>query len=187
MKKFSLFLACCLMVIVVFAGCDSKESSDSVLLSVLNSETSFVDESGNSFLLKNYELDDTEIQAVAEKYAFIDFDGDGTNELIAHLNPDYGAYIVFRIYNGKVYGFEFAERAMLNLKKDGTFIQSSGAANNSIAGIEFEGYKYKLAEKAYEDDAEGTYRLNGEPSDDETVGKAFDEQDEKPSVNWTEI
>ena len=187
MKKFSLLLFCVSMIISLFAGCEGNASADSMLLSVLNSETSFVDESGNSVLLKNYELDDTEIQAVAEKYAFIDFDGDGTNELIAHLNTDYGAYIVFHIYNGKVYGFEFTERAMLNLKQDGTFIQSSGATNNGIAGIEFEGDKYKLTEKAYEDDAESTYRLNGDFSDGEAVGRAFDEQDEKPSVNWTEI
>ena len=187
MKKFSLFLLCVLMIIGLFAGCEGKASSDGMLLSALNSETAFIDENGNSVLLKDYKLGGTELAAVAEKYAFVDFDGDGTNELVAYLTPDYGAYIVLHIYSGKVYGFEFTERAMIDLKQDGTFIQSSGAANNEIAGIEFDGDKYKLTEKAYEDVTEATYRLNGEPSDDAAVGKAFDEQNKKPSVNWTEI
>ncbi|MGN0493438.1 MAG: hypothetical protein ACI4F7_07300 [Acutalibacteraceae bacterium] len=187
MRKVAVVLSVLLILMGVFAGCNSKASSEDILLSVLNSETDFIDENGNSVKLKDYKLDGTELTAVPEKYAFVDFDGDGANELAVHVTPDYGAYIVLHLYGGRVYGFEFNEREMIDLKQDGTFVQSSGAGFNGIAEIKFNGDKYVLTETAFADDYEGVYRLEGKPSDSKETQKVFDSQYKKSSVKWTEM
>lgn len=175
------------ILIGVFAGCKAKSSADDKLLSVLSGGTDFIDENGNSVALKDYKLDGTDLSAVAEKYTLIDFDGDGTNELAVYVTPNYGAYLVFHINGGRIYGFEFNEREMIDLKKDGTFIQSSGAEVNGIAKINFDGDKYKLTEIAFADGYEDVYRLNGKPSDADETEKIFENQDKKQGVEWTKV
>ena len=69
---------------------------------------------------------DSQIKAV--RFAVIDMDNDGIPELVLELTNGFdGAFEVLHYENGKVYGFNFVYRGMLNLSQDGTYLGSSGA------------------------------------------------------------
>lgn len=117
------------------------------LTDILNNKIPFTDETGRSVYLKNYRSEKyPDLQITPEKYATIDLDNDGVNELVLYLSPDFGLYLVFHEYNGGIYSFEFVERAMIDLKQNGSFIQSSGAAINSYVTLRFNKDKYTISE-----------------------------------------
>lgn len=117
------------------------------LTDILNNKISFTDESGKSVYLKNYRSEKyPDLQITPEKYTIIDLDNDGANELVLYLSPDFGLYLVFHEYNGVIYSFEFTERDMIDLKQDGSFIQSSSAAINSYVTLKFSKDKYTINE-----------------------------------------
>ena len=117
------------------------------LTDILNNKIPFTDESGGSVYLKNYRSEKyPDLQIAPEKYAIIDLDNDAANELVLYASPNFGLYLVFHEYNGVIYSFEFAERAMIDLKQDGSFIQSSGAAINSYVTLKFSKDKYTIKE-----------------------------------------
>ncbi len=154
-----------------------------VLLDVLNNERPFINESGESVYFKNHKPFDL-IDVVPEKYARVDFDGDGKEELIAHITPNVGAYTVFHIYNNKVYGFDFWDRELIGLKADGRFVQSGGAGLNRFVTLRFKKDKYEIIEQAYADDMKKHYRINGVSSSVEFVNKYIDEFYNKPDASW---
>ena len=115
------------------------------LTDILNNKIPFTDESGKSVYLKNYRSEKyPDLQITPEKYAIIDLDNDGTNELVLYVSPKFGLYLVFHEYNGVIYSFEFTERAMIDLKQNGSFIQSSGAVINSYVTLKFSKDKYTI-------------------------------------------
>ena len=117
------------------------------LTDILNNKISFTDESGKSVYLKNYRSEKyPDLQITPEKYAIIDLDNDGLNELVLYASPNFGLYLVFHEYNGVIYSFEFVERTMIDLKQDGSFIQSSGASINSYVTLKFSKDKYTIKE-----------------------------------------
>ena len=117
------------------------------LTDILNNKISFTDESGKSVYLKNYRSEKyPDLQITPKKYTTIDLDNDGSNELVLYASPNFGLYLVFHEYNGVIYSFEFVERAMIDLKQDGSFIQSSGAAINSYVTLKFSKDKYTINE-----------------------------------------
>ena len=154
-----------------------------MLFGVLNSKTTFINESGKAVYLKNHKLFNL-VDAIPEKYTLSDFDGDGKDELVVHVTPNVGGYIVFHIYNNTVYGFDFWERGIISLKTDGTFIQSSGAGLNSYAALSFLKNKYDIIEQAYADDIKNNYRINGVSSTAEIVNKYITEFYNKRDVSW---
>ncbi len=161
----------------------------SVLLRVLNSEKAFISESGEYVYLKDYELiANREMKAVPEKFALVDFDGDGKDELIAYVTPEFGAYLVFRIDKNKVYGFEFGVREITDLKADGSFIASEGAAIFTYYTLSFEKGKYIFRELAYYNgtDGVGTYRIDGKTVAPEEMYTYNEKFRGKTSAAWVE-
>ena len=63
-----------------------------------------------------------------ERYVILDLDGDGDTELILEMEGQGGFYI-FRGMDKWLYGFWEVPRGLMNLKADGTFEGSSGAAD----------------------------------------------------------
>ncbi len=156
------------------------------LTDILNNKISFTDESGKSVYLKNYRSEKyPDLQIAPEKYAIIDLDNDGTNELVLYASPDFGLYLVFHEYNGVIYSFEFAERAMIDLKQDGSFIQSSGAGINSYAVLKFDKNTYKIIEEAYRDDDLQTYRIDGNECSLNDINDFITSFNNKTSVEWS--
>lgn len=60
-----------------------------------------------------------------------DMDKDGIKEVVVSY---FDQTMIFHEKNGKVYGYKFPNRGMSPLYKDGTFLGSSGAANNDLMG-----------------------------------------------------
>ncbi len=163
--------------------------SDS-FLSVLKSEKTFFDESGNSVYLKDYRLG-TNIgvqgpYAVPCEYAIVDFNSDGTNEMFVYVSKAFGTSMVFREDGDNVYGYEFGEKEIENLKEDGSFsrIRRNGETVSFFEGLSFDGTSYQITEKAYINETTQKFRLNGESSPQESVKVYQRDFNRKSSVKW---
>ena len=155
------------------------------LTDILNNKIPFTDESGKSVYLKNYRSEKyPDLQITPEKYAIVDLDNDGTNELVLYVSPKFGLYLVFHEYNGVIYSFEFTERAMIDLKQNGSFIQSSGAAINSYVILEFDKNTYKIIEEAYCDDFSQIYRINSKECGLKDINYYKINFNNKSNVEW---
>ncbi len=192
MKKTALFL---ILIITMLSVCACGKNTGTVkesdtakyeLTGILDNKISFTDESGKSVYLKNYRSEKyPDLQITPEKYAIIDLDNDGTNELVLYASPDFGLYLVFHEYNGVIYSFEFVERAMIDLKQDGSFIQSSGAEINSYSVLKFDKNTYKIIEEAYCDDDSQTYRIDGKECSLNDINNYITSFNNKTSVEWS--
>ena len=156
-----------ILILLSICACGKDNTAKYELTDILNNKISFTSETGKSEYLKNYRSEKyPELQIVPEKYTIVDLDKDGINELVLYASPDFGLYLVFHEYNGEIYSFEFSERAMIDLKQNGSFIQSSGATKNSYATLKFNKDKYK-------------YTIN--------ELKSSKEFDNAPAAEWTQI
>ena len=179
-----------------FLGLTENLSADKeLLMQVLLSEKPFTDESGKTVYLKDHNIFSyggtmQGMKAVAEKYAFVDFDNDGTNELIVYVTPDVGAYMVFHIASDKVYGYEFVARVFTAVKQDGTFVASSGAAMEYFYRLSFQNEKCAFRELAYKCDdpkEQAEYRVDGKPVTTADFAAYYNAFAEKADAQWIEL
>jgi len=160
------------------------------LLSVLYNEVVFVEESGRSVYMKDYSLSEVApVYVVPDKYTFVDFDRDGIDELVAHLQPDYRGYLVFHLRGATVYGYEFGERSMIDLKADGTFTQSGGAGRNIHVSMHFKEAGYAKMELAYQNESAeyGEYRISGSAATQEDYQIFYKAYSNKPGAQWITV
>lgn len=160
------------------------------LLSVLYNEVPFVEESGRYVYMKDYSLSEVPpVYVVPDKYTFVDFDRDGTDELVAHLQPDFRGYLVFRLCGETVYGYEFGERSMMDMKADGTFTGSGGAGLHIHVSMQFQESGYALTELAYQDESAEyrEYRINGKAATQEDYQAFYKAYSDKPDAQWTVV
>jgi len=157
-----------------------------ILKSVLYSQKPFIDESGNAVYLKDHKFvfDGSSMPVI--EYTTVDMDNDGEKELIVNVGPEGNQMfvMVFRIYNGNVYGYQFVTRALYALKTDGSFSGSESAFINSIHKLEFEGTSYKVVELEYSNSIDNVYRLNGVNVTKAEVDTFNVEQSKIPYVEW---
>lgn len=77
---------------------------------------------------------------VPDQYGIVDLDHDGTPEVIVKLSAEYESWImILRYYEGSVLGYSFVSRGFEGPKMDGTYMASSGAFDNKIMEISFQG------------------------------------------------
>ena len=136
--------------------------TDIALVAVLYSQKPYIDEEGKSVYLKDYKFQNTANMS-PEEYTSVDMDNDGVNELIVNIAHQdvIISVMVFRVYNGEVYGYEFVLRALKAIKTDGSFSCSESAFITSTHKLEFEGTSYKVVELEYSNSIDNVYRLNG--------------------------
>ena len=168
--------------------------TDKTLLRVLRREQIFVDEMNRAVYLDEYEVFTDEITgigvpATAEEYTLVDLDGDGNNEMVVYVAPEYGAYLVFHLSGSTVYGFEFGVRALTDLKTDGSFICSAGAGINTFGVLRFKGNKYEMQELAYQSDmvADKVYRVADKPATADEFAAFYKGFQQKQGVTWTPV
>lgn len=140
---------------------------------------------------KTFTADENDNAATVPKFAIVDLDGDGMNEVV--LWVQYGGYDegfeVLRYREGEVYGYHFWYREFMGLKADGTFEGSGGAADTAIMNMKFteDGYVIDTLYQSHGIDAHIIqYYANGELISEEEFDEAVKRQNEKPDVVWYE-
>lgn len=128
------------------------------------------------------------------RFTILDMDGDQIPEVVLELSitgkyPDF--YEVLHYMNGTVYGYNFVLRALEQLKIDGTFISSSGAADNSCNKMRFStnGYEYDILGYSKSEAGPSTkisYFIN-KPVTEESFSSFIDKQVKKKDVEWYEF
>jgi hypothetical protein len=104
----------------------------------ISETTTFEDNYINA--IKHLIIYDFEESLILENYAIVDMDRDNTPEVIVNLSSgNDGWIIVLRYYEGSVYGYSFVYRGIVSPKTDGTYMASSGASDNSILEMSFNG------------------------------------------------
>jgi hypothetical protein len=142
--------------------------------------------------LKKY-LPDQQLELT--HFTVIDMDHDNISEVILELSVDGypDSYEILHYKNEQVYGYHFVYRGLLQLKTDGTFWASSGAADNECDKLEFQNSAYETITLAYSEsnqDSKGmtiSYYINNQPVTKETFDSFIQEQDAKDDVVWYEF
>ena len=188
--------ALCLIFVLTFllVGCNNQKvkSSDTIrkeLLNVIENKTSFLDANNQEVLLKDYQIPECVDYVFSPlEYALVDFDGDKTEELVI-LDARKNFYQILRYdkSTNKFYGYTMNIRSLIDLKTDGTFMQSSGAGINSISKLNFENGEIVFTELALKNDYDKEYKINQKNAKPEDVKSFFDEWTALPTVSWTGI
>lgn len=131
----------------------------------------------------------------ATRFAVLDMDGDGVPEVVLELSrndtPDF--YEILHAADGAVRGYFVVYRGLEELKADGSFYFSNGAADGGWGKMQF-------GEKAFEPDVLGysesrqedadmtvSYFIGNEPATKEAYDAFMAEQFGKPGAVWHEF
>ena len=134
-------------------------------------------------------VDGSDMDWTSTRFALLDLDGDGTDELV--LNIDYSGdeeYVVLTCFDGAVYANQVVHRGFLTPKADGTVAWSNGAFDNGYARFRFENGVLVYDDfAAVSSDGSGsvTYTLNGESVSEEDFDAFIAEQNAKDDLAWT--
>lgn len=124
---------------------NTKESNlRDEFLKIFKNEEKFIgvdfEKDSKEGFLKDFEIGIQSEQIV--NYAFVDMDGDGTEEAVAETSSDGGFYIVFHYEDGKMYGYLITARGMANLKADGSHYGTGGATSYGYSKMTFNKTEY---------------------------------------------
>ena len=134
-------------------------------------------------------VDGSDMDWTITRFALLDLDGDGTDELV--LNIDYSGdeeYVVLTCFDGAVYANQVVHRGFLTPKADGTVAWSNGAFDNGYARFRFENDVLvydDFAAVSSDDSGSVTYTLNGESVSEEDFDAFIAEQNAKDDLAWT--
>ena len=125
-----------------------------------------------------------------QEYVFTDLDNDGRSELVVLIESIDGSYVILR-YNKKeekVYGYVLGVRELEDLKQDGTFMGSGGAAISTYSKIEFDkNNKMNVIDLAYVDEEANVYKIDNKDVSYDEMNTYIEKWDEKKSVNWIKV
>ena len=135
-------------------------------------------------------VDGSDMDWTITRFALLDMDGDGTDELV--LNIDYSGdeeYVVLTCFDGAVYANQVVHRGFLTPKADGTVAWSNGAFDNGYARFRFENgvLVYDDFAVMIDNGSSVTYTLNGENVSEEDYNAFTVEQDAKDDLAWTDF
>ena len=134
-------------------------------------------------------VDGSDMDWTIKRFALLDLDGDGTDELV--LNIDYSGdeeYVVLTCFDCAVYANQVVHRGFLTPKADGTVAWSNGAFDNGYARFRFENgvlVYNDFAAVSSDDSGSVTYTLNGESVSEEDFDAFIAEQNAKDDLAWT--
>ena len=140
--------------------------------------------------LVDQELYGTDFEAT--QFSVLDMDGDGQDEIVLKLSTSGGDgfYEILRYDNGTVYGYFMVFRGMSELKEDGTFSFSSGAADSGWGKLSFgpDGAVTEvLVNSQSKQDDTGLaveYFKQGEQIEEAEFNALLEEQFKKQDVAW---
>ena len=169
-----------------FAG-DSTATANLINAGVDASSASF--RTPNVYAAKG--VDGSDMDWTVTRFALLDMDGDGTDELV--LSIDFSGneeYVILTVYDGALYANQVVYRGFLLPKADGTFEWSNGASDNGVSRARFENgvliYE-DLAALSGGSDGSTAYTLSGERVDEAAYDAFLAEQGAKEDLAWTEF
>lgn len=135
-------------------------------------------------------VDGSDMDWTIKRFALLDLDGDGTDELVIAI--DYSGneeYVVLTCYDGTVYANQVVYRGFLTPKADGTVAWSNGAFDNGYARFRFGNgvLVYDDFAVMIDNGSSVTYTLNGENVSEEDYNAFTAEQDAKDDLAWTDF
>ena len=163
--------------------------------SVLQNKAEFysTDNKKNIYLndfLTNKEIYGTNFSVT--QFTVLDMDGDKVPEVVLELsvdgNPQF--YEVLHYMNDKVYGYLIVYRGLTGLKADGTFLFSSGAADNGVGKLKFEPTAYTTDKLGYSQSSQDgsnltiSYFINNKSVTKEAFDSFINEQVGKKDAAW---
>lgn len=139
----------------------------------------------------NKGVDGSDMDWTITRFALLDLDGDGADELV--LAIDYSGeeeYVILTCHDGVVYANQIVYRGFLSPKADGTFEWSNGTFDNGASRARFENGVLvydDFAAMSEGSDGNAVYTLNGESIDEAAYSAFLDEQAAKDDLAWTEF
>ncbi len=122
-----------------------------------------------------------------EQYAIVDLDHDGTPEVIVSLKQAEETWLMLlRYYDGGVYGYPYDIRAFQYPKTNGNYMASSGALDNQILELSFEGFNIKEKVLGYSTlvNDSGEYYINDEKVSKKDYMNYLDQFHDSEDVKW---
>lgn len=162
----------------------SKTDTKQLLLDVMNNKQKFIDKDNKEVFLKDFKIVENQTAKV-DKYAFVDMDKDGTEELVIYTTSDYGAYVILHYENNKVYGYMIGVRSLENLKTDGSFMGSSGANSNEYSTMTFNKNTYTIKTEAVYDETNKEYKINNVKVSEKEIKEYAENWNKKENVSWS--
>lgn len=127
-----------------------------------------------------------EAEVSISSYALADLDGNGIPELLLGIvfNDEFAYGTLVLRYGDGVTGYEFTYRQLMDIKQDGTFHFSGGAADNGIARLRFtdDGWEYNVLGGVESSGEEITYFWDGQQVDQGTYNDHVDTHYFKPDA-----
>ncbi len=132
---------------------------------------------------------------IITQFTVIDLDRDGVVEIVLRLMADgYDSGVeILRYQDGSVYGYGISLRAFMDLKADGTFWFSSGAADNGFGALQFAPdalFHYDnitYSESHNEDENQVSYYVNRRPASQAAYRRAVEQWDKRPAATWQDF
>lgn len=127
-----------------------------------------------------------------ERFAVLDLDGDGAQELVLQsmdVAGDMSGYVVLRMQQGEVYGFTSDWRSFWSLKADGSFEYSSPTGSEwGVCTVQFaDGAMQRglplFCGRANDTFEETAYMVNGQAACEDDYAAA-EAQAAKPDAAW---
>ncbi len=172
-----------------------------VLLSEIPFSFSFVDaDSIDEYFVDDISSDDYKL--IPHHFSFLDMNNDKVPEIIIEgvrvlsegLIVNAGFVLVLREFNGMIIGHKFSHRQMSDIKIDGTYHSSSGAAYNGYYQLSFYDDSYTqldLIRMDTDEDSEGTYQpiffIDQEQVEEEVFWEHWEVQENKDEAFWIEF
>lgn len=156
--------------------------------SVLQGEREFYHVASGEYLDMAH-LKDTitpdDLPLTVEQYTVVDLDWDGVGEVFLSLSladNHKAAFAILHYQAGEVYGYTLVPRAFSDLKADGTFAFSSGAADWGFGTISFTSEGYEVDKVIYCDS--GAYFVDHEAVGDARFFESAARQTAKEPAPW---
>ena len=166
------------------ASTNTTTNTKELLMNVMNNKQKFIDKDNQEVFLKDFKIVENQTAEV-DKYAFVDLDKDGIEELVIYTTSDYGAYIILHYEDSKVYGYMIGVRSLENLKTDGSFMGSSGANSNEYLRMTFNKNSYAIITEAVYDTTNQVYKVGNNNVSEKEIKEYAEEWNKKENVSWS--
>ena len=196
-----LSIVVCVTLCFSLVGCSNdndkkNNNAHEILMKVLDNEQPFVAKTSvvsnniteNKLEKYNFQTyDNVQYAFIPYQYTFVDCDADGIDELVV-LDQKLSCYLILRYNDKKVYGYNYTPIGDIKkFKSDGSFEPRLKNSEKKISRLSFNDVDFEIIEKAYINENDKTYLLDGQAKEPSVVENFFDTWNNTPQASWTTI